>query len=99
MQTFRWDNEAMTELPKPPSGLRALGRAFWDEIVAEFVPSPRELQILRTAARCVDEIDRLERELRRQPLMVEGYAGQPAQIPCTRPCRSTESCFGSSWTA
>lgn len=71
----------MTELPEPPSGLRAPGRAFCDEIVAEFVPSPGELQILRTAARCVDEIDRLERELRRQPFIVEGYAGQPRPNP------------------
>jgi hypothetical protein len=69
------------EIPKPPSGLRAPGRAFWGEIVEQFIPSPGELEILRQAARCVDEVDRLERELRKQPFMVEGFAGQPRPNP------------------
>jgi hypothetical protein len=71
----------VTELPKPPTGLRAPGRAFWGEIVEQFIPSPGELEILRQAARCVDEADRLERELRKQPMMVSGYAGQPRPNP------------------
>jgi hypothetical protein len=71
----------VTELPKPPTGLRAPGRAFWGEIVEQFIPSPGELEILRQAARCVDEADRLERELRKQAMMVSGYAGQPRPNP------------------
>jgi hypothetical protein len=52
--------------------------------VAEFIPSPGELEILRQAARTVDEADRLERELRKQPLTVIGYNGQLAANPLYR---------------
>jgi hypothetical protein len=71
----------MTELTKPPAGLRVAGKRMWDEIVTEFIPSPGELEILRQAAHTCDEVDRLEKELRKQPFMVEGYNGQPRPNP------------------
>jgi hypothetical protein len=70
----------MSELPKPPSGLRAPGRALWDS-VADLEFTAGELEILRQAVRTVDEADKLERELRKAPAMVEGYAGQPRPNP------------------
>jgi hypothetical protein len=71
----------VTELPKRPSGLRAPGRRLWDEVVSQFIPTAGELEILRQAAHTCDEADRLERELRKQPMMVSGYAGQPRPNP------------------
>jgi hypothetical protein len=43
-----------------------------------------ELEILRQAARAVDEADRLERELRKQPPLVAGHAGQPRPNPLNK---------------
>ncbi len=75
----------MTEpAPKPPSGLRAPGRAVWDDIVSRFIPSPGELEILRQVVRCVDEADKWERELRKQPATVAGYNGQPRPNPLAK---------------
>ena len=68
------------ELPKPPPGLRAGGRALWDSVI-EFEFTAGELAVLREAVRTVDEADKLERELRKQPFMVEGYNGQPRPNP------------------
>ena len=71
----------MTELPKPPAGLRAPGRAVWDDVVSRFIPTAGELEILRQAVRCVDEADKWERELRKQPALVPGFMGQPRPNP------------------
>ena len=65
------DNEAMTELPRPPSGLRKPGRALWDS-VAEFEFTGGELEILRQLVCTVDEADKWERELRTLPALVPG---------------------------
>jgi hypothetical protein len=69
------------ELPKPPSGLRAPGKQMWNEITSEVELSSGELEVLRQACRAVDNADKLERELRKQPFTVEGYNGQPRPNP------------------
>ena len=74
----------MTEAPKPPAGLRRPGRQLWDEIVSQFIPSPGELEVLRQAVRCVDEADRWERELRKQPALVVGSMGQLRPNPLVK---------------
>jgi hypothetical protein len=71
----------MDALPSPPAGLRASGRRLWADVVGRYVLTAGELEILRQAAHTCDEADKLERELRRMPLMVAGYAGQPRPNP------------------
>lgn len=69
------------EMPKPPAALRAPGRALWREVLTSFEVSSGELEVLRQACRAADTADRLERELRKQPLSVAGYNGQPRPNP------------------
>ena len=70
----------MSELPKPPTGLRAPGREMWHDVVSRYIPSAGELQILRRLARAVDTADRIERALLKE-LSVPGYNGRPDPTP------------------
>jgi hypothetical protein len=67
--------------PSPPAGLKAPGKRLWADVATRYILTAGELEILRQAAHTVDEADKLERELRKMPLMVEGYAGQPRPNP------------------
>jgi hypothetical protein len=71
----------MSELPKPPTGLRAPGRQLWADVVSRYVLTAGELEVLRQAVRCADEADKWERELRKLPSMVPGHHGQPRPNP------------------
>ena len=72
---------AEREVPKPLSGLRVPGKQMWTEVTSEVELSSGELEVLRQACRAVDTADRIERELRKQPLTVPGYSGQPRPHP------------------
>ena len=75
--------------PKPPTGLSAAGRALWLAVVGEFVLTPAELEVLRQAVRTADEVDRLERAVRKLPeLTVRGSTGQPRAHPLLAEMRS-----------
>ena len=75
--------------PKPPTGLSAAGRALWLAVVGEFVLTPAELESLRQACRTADEVDRLERAVRKLPeLTVRGSTGQPRAHPLLAEVRS-----------
>jgi hypothetical protein len=69
------------ETLKAPSGLHAPGRALWASVCDRYELTSGELEVLRQAARAVDTADKIERELRTQPLTVEGHAGQPRANP------------------
>jgi hypothetical protein len=70
----------MSDVPKPPSGLRAPGRQLWNEM-GRYVLTAGELEVLRQAVRVADECDKWERELRKLPATVPGYMGQPRPNP------------------
>ncbi len=76
----------MTEpAPKPPSGLRGSGKALWTEVLTSFELTSGELEVLRQAVRCVDEADKLERELRKQPFTVAALAITTRSVLTTGP--------------
>lgn len=67
--------------PKPPSTLKAPGKALWRSIHAGladgFEFDERELAVLGLACRQVDDVAALEAEVKRAGVIVPGSKGQP----------------------
>ncbi|MCK9496749.1 MAG: hypothetical protein M0R75_14825 [Dehalococcoidia bacterium] len=68
---------------KAPTGLKAKGRRFWQEVTGKYDLRIDELRILEDACREVDLIDRIEKALnaRGAQLTVRGSQGQPVANP------------------
>ena len=52
---------------RPPSGLKAPGRRLWLSVVGKYVLTAAEVEMLGQACRTADELDRLERAVRKLP--------------------------------
>jgi hypothetical protein len=70
----------MTRKNAPP-GLGARGRAMWREMRQTFVFSVSEEGTLLELCRCLDELDRLEKTMSSEPVVVRGSRGQPVPHP------------------
>ena len=72
---------AESQVPKPPTGLRAAGKAVWRSIHEglgdDWELDARELVVLAAACRQADTNAALERETRRLGVVVDGSKGQP----------------------
>jgi hypothetical protein len=66
---------------KTPTGLGVTGDRFWREIIAAYELRADELAILDHACRTMDTIDRIDAELRNQPVTVPGSTGQIVAHP------------------
>jgi hypothetical protein len=64
-----------------PSGLGARATRLWEQITSGYDLRADELVVLEDACRETDLVDRLEVELRDQPLMVKGSMGQEVASP------------------
>jgi hypothetical protein len=72
----------MSTAPLPPEGLGVAGRALWESVIPAFVLEPDELALLASAARTVDELDRLTSALAKaKSLTVRGSTGQERAHP------------------
>ena len=71
--------------PKPPTGLDAAGRNLWAAILGELPEgwefSGRELDTLARAARCADELSRLEAVVDAEGVTVRGSRNQTVVHP------------------
>ena len=74
-------NGPETALKRTPRGLRARGRALWDDVATAYSLRADEYRILEDACRLVDTPTALERAADGQPLTVKGSAGQPVLNP------------------
>lgn len=76
---------------KPPAGLKGPGRALWRSILADLDDGweldARELDLLRRACRCADELAKLEAEIDRAGVVVEGSHGQARTNPAIAEAR------------
>jgi hypothetical protein len=67
---------------KPPAGLRSPGRRLWLSVADLYVLTAAEVEMLGQACRTADELDRLEKAVRRlSELTVRGSTGQPKAHP------------------
>ncbi len=67
-----------------PRGLRAPGRRLWRSVNEKFSLSEAEMVALEAACRLVDEIRRMEAELKDAPLLMAGSKGQTIPHPLLR---------------
>jgi hypothetical protein len=62
---------------RPPSGLKAPGRKLWAAVINKYVLTSAEVAMLEQAAHTADELDRLERAVRKlSDLVTTGSTGQ-----------------------
>lgn len=66
----------MSEIPRPPKGLDARGRAFWRDLYGKYDFSEHEERLVLEACRMVDTIDGLGKRVDVDGLMVAGSQGQ-----------------------
>jgi len=71
----------MTTDAKMPAHFAREGRRLWSEIVSSYDLRPDEVRVLADACREADLVERLEVELRDEPLMVKGSQGQLVASP------------------
>jgi hypothetical protein len=78
----------MTTADRTPSGLGASGKRLWRETLATYTLDPAEAELLLAACRSLTELERIERTLVKEPLMVTGSTGQPVPHPLLQEARS-----------
>jgi hypothetical protein len=79
---------------KPPVGLKTPGKRLWAAVAEEYVLTPAELAVLAEACRTVDELDRLERAVRKLPeLTTIGSMGQVRPHPLLNEVRLHRQLF------
>jgi hypothetical protein len=83
----------MSEAPKRrknhPRGLRASGKALWDNVIENYTLDPAETVILERLCRCLDVLDRIDRDLSDMGTVVAGSRNQPRPNPMLREQRET----------
>ncbi len=77
--------------PQPPKALGAPGkklfRAILRDIDADWQLDARELTLLERAGRCADDLDKLEKAIDKDGIMVEGSQGQRRVHPALAEAR------------
>ncbi len=68
-------------MKKPPDEFGPAGRRLRDAAQAHFSFDAAEAELLRTACRLVDQLDRLTEALDGADIMVQGSTGQPRPNP------------------
>ncbi len=66
---------------KMPAHFAREGKRLWSEIVSSYDLRPDEVRVLADACREADLVERLEVDLRDEPLMVKGSQGQLVASP------------------
>src|SRR5690606_12587211 len=76
----------MAKVPAPTK-LGAKARRLWNETTEQWELRPDELRVLEDACRQVDLIERIEKALADQDLIVRGSQGQPVANPLVQEVR------------
>src|SRR4051794_9342986 len=82
----------------PPKGLGAVGKALWKSVLEDLPDGwdldHRELQILSLAARQADDLERLEKAIKKDGTMTVGSTGQPILHPAIPEARQARQSIG-----
>lgn len=62
----------MSEIPKPPKGLKAAGRRLWRSVLGDFELDEHEVVLLRQAAHAADLCDDLQAVVDAEGPMLDG---------------------------
>jgi phage terminase small subunit len=81
---------AGTQIPRPPTGLGARGKALWRQIHQSYELDAVESELLHELCRVLDRCDAIQAELKGQPLMTSGSVGQPRVNPLLGALREEE---------
>lgn len=76
-----------------PANLQAKGKALWTSVTTDYILRADEVRILEDACREADLIERMERELRGEDLIVRGSMGQPVANPLAQEIRQHRGQF------
>jgi len=79
------------KIPPAPNALGARGRKLWRAIATRYELRLDELILLESAARTLDDVERLREALVGADLTVRGSAGQPAANPLLAELRQSRS--------
>lgn len=85
---------AKAKVSRVPAGLRARGRRFWREILAEFELSTSELALFEAVCRTLDVVDSLHAAVRADGVTVAGAAGQTRSHPALVELRQQQVVLG-----
>lgn len=77
-----------------PRGLGASGRRLWRSVTDGFDLGPDEMEVLREACRCADELQRLRDAVAEAPLTTTGSAGQLVAHPLLEQVRRHRDLLG-----
>ena len=77
-----------------PSDLAVAGRKFWKEVTARFLfEEAHDLQRLRLACLCLDQVDALKAAIDADGAMVKGLGDTMKENPAGKALRETITCF------
>lgn len=85
---------AKPQIPRAPTGLRARGRRFWRETLAEHELNRPELAVLEEVCRTLDDIDLLHDAVRVDGVTVAGSTGQTRAHPALVELRQQRQVVG-----
>jgi hypothetical protein len=78
----------MTTADRTPSGFGATGKRLWRDTLAAYTLDPAEHELLLAACRSLTELERIERTLVKEPLMVTGSTGHAVPHPLLAEARA-----------
>ena len=81
---------AGSQIPRPPTGLGARGKALWRRINQSYELDAIESELLHQLCSVLDRCDQISAELAGQPLMTSGSVGQPRVNPLLGALREEE---------
>ena len=67
----------MTQRKTYPRGLKAHGKAVWDNVVDNYTIDPAETVVLEQLCKTIDQIDAIDAEMSTMGIIVAGSKGQP----------------------
>ena len=83
----------MTNRPRIPPGLKKDGKKFFRKIIEDFELENHHLEILKQAAKCLDDLSLDEKTIESEGRFFTDRYGQPKEHPAVTATRQTRGLF------